>query len=310
MPIILVIDDSETDRQLIGGLLKPKLDWIVQFASDGSEGLAMIGEIFPDVIVTDLQMPNLNGIQLCAEAKAEYPHVPIILVTGQGSEELAVEALQAGATSYVPKSGLAKYLLDTVEQVLSLSQHSESKVRLMQNTTGVRYQFNLDTDQALIAPLVDFVSTTMASLGIGDESDQRHVSVAIGESLINAMFHGTLELDPATARYARQQLHDGGISDEVQERCRVLPYKERRVKVAVNLNRKQVEIVVRDEGPGFDASAFTERAGEASQLSSEEGRGLTLIHNFMDEVNFSDSPNEIRMCMKIKAVSKKTAAAQ
>lgn len=310
MPIILVIDDSETDRQLIGGLLKPKLDWIVQFAQDGSEGLRMMGEIFPDVVVTDLRMPELNGIQLCAEAKAEYPHVPIILVTGKGSEELAVEALQAGAASYVPKSGLSKYLLDTVEQVLSLAKHNQSKVRLMQNTTGVRYQFNLETDQELIAPLVDFVSSAMASLGIGDESDQRHVSVAIGESLINAMFHGNLELEGTTARYARQRLHDGGIAEEVNERCRTSPYKDRRVKVAVNLNRKQVEIVVRDEGSGFDASAFTERAAEASQLSSEEGRGLTLIHNFMDEVHFNDSPNEIRMCMRIKAVAKKPAAAQ
>ena len=309
MPIILVVDDSETDRQLIGGLLKPKLDWIVQFAKDGSEGLQMMGEIFPDVVVTDLQMPELNGIQLCAEAKAEYPHVPIVLVTGQGSEELALEALQAGATSYVPKSGLAQYLLDTVEQVLSLAHHNESKVRLMQNTTGVRYQFNLETDQALISPLVDFVNSTMASLGIGDESDQRHVSVAIGESLINAMFHGNLELDPASARHARQLMHDGGISEEVLERCKVSPYKDRRVKVAVDLNRRQIEIVVRDEGAGFDATAYTERAAEPSQLSSQEGRGLTLIHNFMDEVSFSKSPSEIRMCMKIKSVSKKPVIA-
>lgn len=308
MPIILVVDDSETDRQLIGGLLKPKLDWIVQFASDGAEGLAMIGEIFPDVVVTDLQMPELNGIQLCAEAKAEYPHVPIVLVTGQGSEDLAVEALHAGAASYVPKSGLSKYLLDTVEQVLSLAQHDESKARLMQNTSGVRYQFNLETDQQLIAPLVDFVSSTMASLGIGDESDQRHVSVAIGESLINAMFHGNLELDSDTALYARQQLHDGGIAEEVQERSKIEPFRDRRVKVAVNLTRKQVDIAIRDEGPGFDSSEVSEHACEASQLSSEEGRGLTLIHNFMDEVSFS-SPNEIHMCLKIKSAARKPTPA-
>lgn len=310
MPIVLVIDDSATDRLLIGGLLKPKLDWIVQFAEDGSEGLQMIGEIFPDVVVTDLQMPELNGIQLCAEAKAEYPHVPIILVTGQGSEELAVEALQAGATSYVPKTGLSQYLLDTVEQVLALSQHDQSKVRLMQNTTGVRYQFNLELDQALISPLVDFVSSTMASLGIGDESDQRHVSVAIEEALINAMFHGNLELDSAAALHARQRMHDGGISEDVVERQVLSPYKERRVQVAINLNRKQIEIAIRDEGAGFNASVCTEHASEPSQLSSQEGRGLTLIHNFMDHVSFNDSANEIRMCMKVKAAAKKPAAAR
>jgi CheY-like chemotaxis protein len=110
MPIILVADDSETDRKLIEGLLRPKLDWIVQFAENGSQAFDMIGEIFPDVVVTDLQMPEMDGIQLCAEAKVEYPDVPIVLITGKGSEELAVEALDAGAASYVPKSALANSL--------------------------------------------------------------------------------------------------------------------------------------------------------------------------------------------------------
>ena len=69
MPIILVVDDSETDRKLIGGLLKPKLDWIVQYASNGAEALDLIGQIFPDVVVTDLQMPEMDGIQLCMNQK-------------------------------------------------------------------------------------------------------------------------------------------------------------------------------------------------------------------------------------------------
>ncbi len=308
MPIILVVDDSEIDRQLIGGLLKPKLDWIVQFASDGAEGLRMIGEVFPDVVVTDLQMPEFNGIQLCAEAKAEYPHVPIVLVTGQGSEDLAVEALQAGAASYVPKSGLSKYLLETVEQLLSHSRHGKSIERLMQNTLSTRFQFDLETDQSLIAPLVDLVSDTLKSLGIGDQAERRHVSVVLEESLLNAMYHGNLQLESSAVQVARQQLHDGGISEEVESRCNVAPYKERRVKVAVDLNRKQVSIVVRDEGNGFDVAGFIKRIAEPGQLSSEGARGLTLINTLMDEFSFNESGNELRMNLKIKTPAKTAVA--
>ena len=308
MPIILVVDDNETDRQLIGGLLKPKLDWIVQFANDGSEALELIGAVFPDVVVTDLQMPGLNGIQLCAEAKAEYPHVPIILVAGQGSEELAVEALQAGATSYVPKKGLSKYLLETVEQILAFSSRDKSKERLIrEHTSSARYQFSLGADQSLIAPLVDFVGSAMQTLGIGDQSEQRHISVAIEESILNALFHGVLELDSDSVRIARQQLHDEGESEAVHERSAKSPYKDRHIKVAVDLNRHQVSIVVRHDGVGFNVDETIERAGQMSQLSSVKGRGLTLINTIMDDYKFDETGNEIRMHLKVKTPSKRRA---
>ena len=68
MPIILVVDDSETDRKLIGGLLKCKLDWIVQYASDGAEACELVGQIFPDVVITDpvsythLTLPTIYAV--------------------------------------------------------------------------------------------------------------------------------------------------------------------------------------------------------------------------------------------------------
>ncbi len=310
MPIILVADDSETDRKLIDGLLKPKLDWIVQFAENGAKALEMIGEIFPDVVVTDLQMPEMDGIQLCAEAKVEYPDVPIVLITGKGSEELAVEALEAGAASYVPKSALAGSLLETVEQVLSIAKHRRTKSQLMQYATNTRYQFNLKNDQSLISPLIDFVSTAMETLCMGDRADQRHVSVAIEEAIINAIFHGNLELEGVMVQDARRALHDGDISEAVKERVGQKPFNERRVRVGVELTRNKVEIVVRDDGTGFETASKTESADDLSQLSGAGGRGLTLIRNFMDEVQFNDTGNEIRMSLKLRSKSRKPEAVQ
>lgn len=301
MPIILVVDDSEIDRKLVEALLKPKLDWLVQFAEDGAEGLEMIGAIFPDVVVTDLQMPKMDGIQLCAEAKLQYPHVPIVLITGRGSEELAIAALAAGAASYVPKSALAGSLLETVEQVLSLTKHDKSLGLLMKYNTNTRYQFNLENDQSLIAPLTDFVKSTMENLDLGDASEQRHCMVAIEEALINAMFHGNLELDGLAVQDARRALHDGVIAEVVRERKHDKRFKERRVRFAVEFSRKEVKILVRDEGPGFDAVGKLESADDLSQLSGAGGRGLTLIRNFMDEIQFNDDGNEIRLILKLKS---------
>lgn len=300
MPIILVVDDSETDRKLVGGLLRPKLDWIVQFAENGVQGLEMMGSIFPDVVVTDLQMPEMNGIQLCAEAQAEYPHVPIILITGKGSEELAVDALEAGAASYVPKSALAGSLLDTVEQVLALAHHDQSLDRLLKYNTNTRYKFNFKNDQTLIAPMTDFVKRTMEQLELGDQTEQRHCAVAIEEALINAMFHGNLELDGLQVQEARRAMHDGEMAELVREREQESPYKERRVRVAIEFNRSEVKILVRDEGNGFDAAGKLISADDLSQLSGAGGRGLTLIRKFMHDVEFNSDGNEIKLVLKLK----------
>ena len=310
MPIILVVDDSETDRMLIGGLLKPKLDWIVQYATNGAEGLQMIDDLYPDVVITDLQMPEMNGIELCAAAKQKHAHVPIILVTGRGSEDLAAEALRAGASSYVPKSGLSNYLLDTVEQIVSLAKHNKSKVRLLQEqATGIRVKFSLEADQNFIAPLVDYVMTNMGAMVIGDEAQRRQVAVALEESLLNAMYHGNMELGADTAQAARKLLHDGNCLEEVSKRCAVSPYKDRRVLLAVNITRKNVEIIVRDEGAGFDTQSMAKFANDPSQLSDASGRGLTLIHNFMDEVSFNDSGCEIHMKLAVAAKATDSATA-
>ena len=74
----------------------------------------------PDVVVTDVQMPEMDGLEFVTAARDLHPDVPVILMTAHGSERCALEALERGAASYVPKSQLVDTLLASVMQVLSL----------------------------------------------------------------------------------------------------------------------------------------------------------------------------------------------
>src|SRR5512139_177460 len=103
MPTVLVVDDSSVDRSRIGGLLL-KSELNVEYAVNGAEALRRIAEISPDLVLTDLIMPEMDGLELVAAVVAQFPLTPVILMTGRGNEETAVRALRAGATSYVPKS--------------------------------------------------------------------------------------------------------------------------------------------------------------------------------------------------------------
>ena len=104
MTIVLVVDDSAVDRRLAGGLLEKESGLTVIYASDGTEALVKLDTENPDLVVTDLQMPKMNGLELVGAIRHQYPLVPVILMTAHGSEEIAIAALEQGAASYVPKS--------------------------------------------------------------------------------------------------------------------------------------------------------------------------------------------------------------
>ena len=128
MAKILVVEDSSIDRTLIGGLLAKEPSWEIEFANDGQEALDRIAptssdRFWPDVIVTDLQMPRVDGFELVRTVRDLYPEVPVVLITSLGSEGLAVQALRAGATSFSPKSMLRSDLVRTLRQVLKMTSH-------------------------------------------------------------------------------------------------------------------------------------------------------------------------------------------
>ena len=108
MTKILIVDDNEMDRVLATHLLSEHYE--IVHASDGEEGLAVCEAEMPDVVVTDYIMPKLDGMQLLDALQSRHPDIPVILITSEGSEMTASEALDRGASSYVPKNQVPERL--------------------------------------------------------------------------------------------------------------------------------------------------------------------------------------------------------
>ena len=94
MPTVLVVDDSAVDRKLVKGLLTKQTDLEVALAATAEEALEILKDLRPELIVTDLVMPGMSGLELVAQVAERYPAVPVILMTAHGSEEIAVRALE------------------------------------------------------------------------------------------------------------------------------------------------------------------------------------------------------------------------
>ena len=292
MTTVLIVDDSAVDRRLAGGLLEKAARVSATYAESGREALESVAESLPDIVVADLQMPEMDGLELVELLRARHSGLPVVLITGQGNESTAVAALQRGAASYVPKSALSQDLAPTVMQVLAVSRASDDTERLMSLATTTSWAFELGNDPTLIPPLVQLVRQALAGMSACDETGQVQVGVALEEALANAIFHGNLELTDDDLEKLGGDLFRGRLSDGAQTRALESPYRDRRVHVEISIGRNESRFVVRDGGAGFDHTALRE---VDDQLASGErrGRGVAHMKLFMDEVQFNSSGNEV-----------------
>jgi len=285
---VLIVDDIETDRMLATGVFDQQPDWVVTTANDGQLGFESIKNHAPDIVITDLMMPNMDGLELVRAITREYPSVPVVLMTSQGSEEIAIEALQSGAASYVPKRNLTRALFSIVERVMSASRDEQTRLDLYNHINRTETA-ELQNDIALISPLVRHLSRAVESFGVCGQSGSRAVALALDEALTNAIYHGNLEVD---SRLRDSQ--DMRYYEVAKQRCLEAPYRDRRIRVNAKFSRSEAVISIADDGPGFDPSILPDPT-DPRNISRPHGRGVMLMRTFMDKVVFNSVGNEVTL---------------
>lgn len=116
---ILIIDDERVILDLTTIILKNR-GYTVFTASDAPAGLAMIADVNPDLVLLDYMMPGMDGLTALKEIRQRFPDTYVIMFTGKGSEEIAVELMKAGASDYVLKPFNNQDLADRIENVLRI----------------------------------------------------------------------------------------------------------------------------------------------------------------------------------------------
>ena len=295
MTTVLIVDDSAVDRRLAQGLLEKGGEMSFAFAANGKEAIEQLQVSPPDIVLTDLQMPEMNGLELVRAVREKYPLIPVILMTAQGSEEIAVQALSCGAASYVPKAKLAKELHATLESVLATARSQRRNERLMDCVSRTQWSFVINNDPTLVAAVVDHLQQYIARLGLCDETGRIRVAIALEEALVNAVYHGNLEIS-SDLRESDMNAYYALAEQRRQEE----PYRSRVVHIDATIARHEATFIVRDSGPGFDPGALPDPTDPAN-LEKLSGRGLLLIRTFMDEVRHNAAGNEITMIKRGEA---------
>jgi len=266
----------------------------VLHAGNGRVALELLAQQPVELVVTDLEMPEMNGLELVEAMRMDYGHIPAVLVTGRGSEELASEALQKGAAGYVPKHRLQSLLNDTITDVLGVVRTDASYSKLISTLQKNVFVFDLPNDADLTSPLVGLLMQVIAGMEVVSGNELVRIGVALEHAIVNAMYRGNLELGPDDTPPHRAIVYDDATNDMIEARKKSAPYSDRHVHVEATVSKEEIRILVRDDGKGFDTSELP-TPGDPKLLDTQSGQGLVLMASFTDELVFNDAGNEVTL---------------
>lgn len=149
---VLIVDDQITNIQLLKHILQPMVD--VFMARDGLQAIALCGQVRPDLILLDIIMPGIDGIEVCKRLKADPAtrDIPVIFVTGRDSGEDEAEGLDAGAADFITKPFRAPAVLARVRNHLLFKAQTDllRQMAFIDGLTGVsnrrRFDETLDVE--------------------------------------------------------------------------------------------------------------------------------------------------------------------
>ncbi len=294
MVVILVVDDSATDRTRIAGLLSRMDGYEVITASGGAEAKDIVAATAIDLVLTDLQMPEVDGLELVRDIRLHHADVPVVLMTGTGSEEIAVQAMKAGAANYVNKTAGPQWLRENIERVLASQGEIQSHKELLKSLCRDDYEFQLDNDRSLMASTARFLRQAAQSTGLCAASDLPRLGIAMEEALLNACLHGNLELDSALREGDGDQFNEMALERSVRQ-----PWMDRRVTVRASISPKQFKVEITDDGPGFDPSCLPDPT-DPENLLKPHGRGIMMMRLFLDEVHWNERGNRVTMIKNVQ----------
>ncbi|MBF9223867.1 substrate-binding domain-containing protein [Hymenobacter ruricola] len=175
--LVLVIEDNAEVNEFVARKLRH--DFRVQSATDGHQGLRLATELIPDLIVCDVMMPGLSGLEVVAQLRADWrtSHIPLILLTARQAPEQQLEGVQAGADLYLTKPFNPAFLLESVRTLLAnrARQRAHFRRELSLDTATVA---PANPDQKFLHDLTAIIEANLTKTDLSVEEIARHLGIS------------------------------------------------------------------------------------------------------------------------------------
>jgi YesN/AraC family two-component response regulator len=284
---VLVVEDDYSSRELLKICIE-KEGYQCQTANDGVDGFNLFKKFNPDLIISDVRMPNMTGIELLESIRKISKDVIIVFITGHGNEELALQALQLGANNYIKKPvdiSEIKTLTNRYYDVIKSKAIQSNIVDLIKHR---EMEIEIESDMNLVQSLANYLSEKTGNYF--DSKERMRIELGINELLINAIEHGNWDI---SYEEKNQALLDDRISDLYKTKREDPINIDKKVLVKFKLSEKFCEWIITDEGKGFDWKTVYNPID--TKLSRMNGRGILLSKLQFDELEYIGKGNVVRL---------------
>ncbi|HLP62608.1 MAG TPA: SpoIIE family protein phosphatase [Candidatus Deferrimicrobium sp.] len=258
----------------------------VILAETGNEGIDKFREFLPDIVISDMRLPDKNGNIVVKEIKDIDKNVPIIIITGYSDHQLILSAMKNGAVDLLKKPfkpNDLKYLINKIETLFR-------KIKVKLSASFVQWEKRhiiIKNDINIIRSVVDFIFSNLDYIS----EDASFMKIGLQELLINAIEHGNLDI----SNMEKQELLDRGDYNRVlKERMQQPEFREKFVDIKIFSTPEYLKITLEDMGKGFDPSQIPDPENPENFLK-ESGKGILMAIHAFDKVEYNAVGNGVTL---------------
>jgi CheY-like chemotaxis protein/anti-sigma regulatory factor (Ser/Thr protein kinase) len=260
---ILLIDDDESILRLLSKILIAEGHEVTTVMS-GSEAIELFRDKQFNLVITDMYMPELDGLDVIRNLKDINLNTPIIVLTAAGSVGNVVQSLKLGAFNYMTKPFNVADVCEIVQKALGAYASINSKKNFFSFLKMSRNVFRITSEISHLEEISYFLNHW---LGFSAFKSTWQIQLAFTEAFTNAVVHGNKN-DP-----------------------------HKFVDVEITFSGEEVVIIIKDKGKGFKVPDLKSYA-LSDDIYASSGRGIFLMNSYMDSLSFNETGNQITMTKK------------
>ena len=265
----LVVEDDPDQAEMLGRLLAHR-QYQAEFASSGREALDLARSVAPHLIFLDLMLPDMTGFDVCRDLRSNRDTmlIPIVMITALGDDKHRSKGFRVGANAYVTKP----YGPDNIDA--AIQRVDAWRERMAQGAIDGEIHVELDSELPFLQEVNDFL-----------------LNLKLARPLTTDQLFGLQQ--------ALMEMGQNAIEWGNQHRSEAL------VTITYRIHADHVEIIIRDQGPGFDPANLTHAASEDDPIAHmdvreklglrEGGFGLMISRGLVDELRHNEVGNEVTL---------------
>lgn len=267
---VLLVDDEPHVTEILARILtQAKVEPLI--ASSGDEALRMLVHHRVDLVITDILMPGMSGLELLEKVKGLFPTLPVIVLTAHGDFYVAKEALNRGAFYFLTKPFNRTTILSIAEKALRLPRLTSEKRAVLPYAVAT-LTYRIPSDFAMVPAISYQIMRICEDMEYSSKQVNFAIPLAVDEMVVNSIKHGN-KMDST---------------------------KEVAVEAMVKYDR--FTLTVEDQGAGFDYEGLPQEFNEENLLA-EEGRGIMMTRYYMEELRYENGGRRSICSIKNGSVS-------